>query len=102
MKNLGEEAREIIGENLIGVYLQGSVATGCDKDLAAHIMITRKRGHWTLENIPEEYHGLLKSALDSYQGKKISEKDGEQTAFYDEKKAIKYAQYMLKEIKGEE
>ena len=47
-------------------------------------------GHWALENIPSEYHGIVKAALAEYE----SGEPGQ----YDEAEARCYARFMLKMI----
>lgn len=56
------------------------------------ILSKREGGEWGLENVSEEYHSLIRDALNDYASS--------WTVEYDLSLASKYAEYMLEKIKG--
>ncbi|MBR4724390.1 MAG: DUF4111 domain-containing protein [Lachnospiraceae bacterium] len=58
------------------------------------VISKKEGGEWALENVPEEYHDLVKAAMREYAGAgKMS---------YDYGIAERYAEYMLKDIENQE
>ena len=54
------------------------------------VLSKKEGGEWALDNLPEEYHPLINEVLKEYaEGTKGN---------YDKECAIKYAEYILKEI----
>ena len=51
------------------------------------VLSKKEGGKWVLENIPAEYHGIVKTALAEYES-------GE-PAQYDKSQAVNYAKFML-------
>lgn len=82
------EAKEDIKDNPTYVILNLTRVLAFKKD---NLILSKKEGgEWALENLPEEYHPLLKDALKDY--------EGNSNVTYDMECADKYADFILKKI----
>ena len=92
-----EKSKEILQDNLVGVYLHGSAVMGCynPSRVLAYIkdglVLSKKEGgEWALKNFHERYHSLIQDALIEYaEDRNIS---------YDTNLAKDYAKYMVNQI----
>lgn len=86
-----ENAAEEIAEQPVYMILNLCRVLAYKRDQL--ILSKKEGGEWGLTNIPEQYRGLLVSAIDEY-----STGDAMR---YDREQAKKYAEYMLEQIKEE-
>ena len=56
------------------------------------VLSKKEGGEWGLKNVPEEYHSLIEDALSEYGSSVVPQ--------YDKELSVKYAEYMLKSIRG--
>ena len=82
------EAREDILDNTMYITLNLARVLAYKKD--GLILSKKEGGEWALNNVPEEYHTLIKAALSDYADSR--------TVTYDNALAKSYAEYMLHEI----
>jgi len=84
------EAPEEITENTMYLTLNLARVLAFAKD--GLVLSKKEGGEWGLKNIPEEYHRLIEDALSEYGSSVVSQ--------YDKELSVKYAEYMLKSIRG--
>ena len=82
-------------ENEIGIaenanYLILNLARVLAFKMEGLVLSKKEGGEWALENLPVEYHALIKLALKEY-------KDG-QPAHYDQALSVSYAKYMVNKL----
>lgn len=63
------------------------VSAYCKSEL---VLSKKEGGEWAIENLPEEFHPLIRAALEEY--------TQSATVVYDKRLAKKYAKYMIKQI----
>jgi GNAT superfamily N-acetyltransferase len=64
-----EKSKNILQDNLIGVYLHGSAVMKSYNPLKNGLVLSKKEGgEWALNNIPEKYQSLIKAAMGEYTG----------------------------------
>ena len=84
------EAPEEITENTMYLTLNLARVLAFAKD--GLVLSKKEGGEWGLKNIPEEYHRLIEDALSEYGSSVVPQ--------YDKELSVKYAEYMLKSIRG--
>lgn len=84
------EAPEEITENTMYLTLNLVRVLAFAKD--GLVLSKKEGGEWGLKNIPEEYHRLIEDALSEYGSSVVPQ--------YDKELSVKYAEYMLKSIRG--
>ena len=84
------EAPEEITENTMYLTLNLVRVLAFAKD--GLVLSKKEGGDWGLKNVPEEYHFLIEDALSEYGSSVVPQ--------YDKELSVKYAEYMLKSIRG--
>ena len=84
------EAPEEITENTMYLTLNLVRVLAFAKD--GLVLSKKEGGDWGLKNVPEEYHSLIEDALSEYGSSVVPQ--------YDKELSVKYAEYMLKSIRG--
>ena len=84
------EAPEEITENTMYLTLNLARVLAFAKD--GLVLSKKEGGEWGLKNVPEEYHSLIEDALSEYGSSVVPQ--------YDKELSVKYAEYMLKSIRG--
>lgn len=84
-----EEAKEDIKENTMYIIL--NLARVLAYGWESAVLSKKEGGEWGLEHLPDRFAGLIKAALDEYEGGKPT--------VYDMELAQEYAGYMLDEIR---
>lgn len=84
------EAPEEITENTMYLTLNLVRVLAFAKD--GLVLSKKEGGEWGLKNIPVEYHRLIEDALSEYGSSVVPQ--------YDKELSVKYAEYMLKSIRG--
>lgn len=84
------EAPEEITENTMYLTLNLVRVLAFAKD--GLVLSKKEGGDWGLKNVPEEYHFLIEDALLEYGSSVVPQ--------YDKELSVKYAEYMLKSIRG--
>ena len=84
------EAPEEITENTMYLTLNLARVLAFAKD--GLVLSKKEGGEWGLKNVTEEYHSLIEDALSEYGSSVVPQ--------YDKELSVKYAEYMLKSIRG--
>ena len=85
-----EEAPEEITENTMYLTLNLARVLAFAKD--GLVLSKKEGGEWGLKNVPEEYHSLIENALSEYGSSVVPQ--------YEKEISVKYAEFMLKSIRG--